>query len=384
MMMRGLSFRRAFTLLELLVAVAVLLVVMVLLLQVTGGVGEIWKSSSGKISAFQNARSAFATVNRTLARATLNTYNDYVNASGAYRTAASSSAFTPVKFARASELHFLSGPASALVPGADAVKNPGQAVFFQAPLGETDESSLGGLNRTLNSCGFYIQYGDADSSLVPAWLQPLFSSTKRFRLMQFVEPTEDLRVYTASAGGGYPAKPSNSSSWLEAFKTPAGAQQPRARVLAEDVCLLVIRPRLAPKDEENAASGLGSSYTDAERGSLLCPNYHYDSRAWQSDAPAGRVPAAGSTITRPELMRNQVPPIVDVAMVSVDRRSLARFDQSGANPPAELQVPGTLFTDSSKLEADLAAFSTQLSNAKIRHRVFRTSVEIQGSKWSNN
>jgi uncharacterized protein (TIGR02599 family) len=377
-------FQRAFTLLELLVAVAVLLVVMVLLLQVTGGVGEIWKSSTGKISAFQNARSAFSTVNRTLARTTLNTYNDYVNAVGANRTAANANTFAPVKFARASELHFLSGPSSVLVPGADAVKNPGHAVFFQAPLGETDDAQLGSLSRTLNSIGFYIQYGDADHSLLPTWLQPLFSTTKRFRLMQVVEPAEKLKIYTASAAGGYPAKPSDSASWLESFRTPPGDQQPRARVLAEDICLLLVRPRLAPKDEEAAAASLGTTYGDADRGAVLSPGYHYDSRAWQSDAPSGRVPAGGSQVTRPELMRNQVPPIVDVVMVSVDRRSLSRFDQTSASPPAELQVPSTLFTDSRNLESDLAQYSSQLSNAKIRHRIFRTAVEIQGAKWSNN
>lgn len=374
--------RRAFTLLELLAATAVLLVVMVVLLQLVGGVGEIWKSSTGKISAFQNARSAFATLNRTLARATLNTYNDYVDASGNYRTtgtSGNSTSFVPAKFARASELHFLSGPAHLIVPNANAQNNPGDAVFFQAPLGETDNNQLTSLNRTLNSTGFYIQYGDADTSLLPNWLQGLFSSTKRFRLVQYVEPTEGLDVYQTVAAGGYPAK-SSGSGWLSPFsanQTSSGTS-PRARVLAEDVCLLVIRPRLAPKDEEAAAALIGGTYEDETRGSILSPNYHYDSRAWQADYPSGRVDS-----NHKELMRNQVPPIVDVAMVSVDRRSLARFDQTSASPPAELLVPSGKFTDSAKFEEDLAAYSSQLSEARIRHRVFRTSVEIQGSKWSN-
>jgi uncharacterized protein (TIGR02599 family) len=83
-------------------------------------------------------------------------------------------------------------------------------------------------------------------------------------------------------------------------------------------------------------------------------------------------------------MRNQLPPIVDVAMVCVDRRYVARLGNSSSTPPAELKVPSTLFTDSSRLDADLAAYSQQLSNANIRHRVFRSAVEIQGAKWSNN
>jgi type II secretory pathway pseudopilin PulG len=61
-----------FSLIELLVAAVIPLLVMVLLLQMTGGAGAVWKSSSGKISVFQNARSAVSTVNRTLGRSTLN------------------------------------------------------------------------------------------------------------------------------------------------------------------------------------------------------------------------------------------------------------------------------------------------------------------------
>lgn len=375
---------RGFTLLELLAATAILLIVMVVLLQLVGGVGDVWKASTGKISAFQNARSAFATVSRTLSRATLNTYNDYIDAAGNYRTSANAATFSPAKFARASELHFLSGPAATLVPGANATSNPGGAVFFQAPMGDTDDPELNRLNRTLNSTGFYIQYGDPDSALVPNWLQPLFAGTKKFRLVQLVEPTEKLEIYNSTAAGGYPAKP-GGSNWLDSFRTPqSDPNKPRARVLAEDVCLLVLRPRLAPKDEEAVAGSLGASFDETTQGSILSPNYHYDSRAWMTDYPGGRVATGGGSLKRSDLMRNQVPPIVDVAMVSVDRRSLARLDQSTSTPPTELQVPSGLFTDSSRFEDDLATYSQQLSDAKIRHRVFRTSVEIQGAKWSNN
>ncbi len=373
----------AFTLIELLVAIAVLMIVMLVLLQITGKVGEIWRSSSGKISAFQNARAAFSTLNLQISRATLNAYNDYVNSAGEGRTATNSGTFIPTQFARASELHFLSGPAAQIVPGADAIKNPGDAIFFQAPLGETDDANLAGLNRALNAMGFYIQYGEADTSLLPDWLKTLFPSNNRFRLVQFVQPTQQLGVYTATATGTYPAA-SGDANWLQAFKTPPGAQQPRARVLAEDVVLLIIRPRLSPADEEAVAGQLGSSYSDATRGSILSPNYHYDSRAWQTGYPSGRVPAAGSILTRPKLMRNQLPPIVDVAMVCVDRRSITRLGNASATPPAELQVPTNLFTDSSKLDDDLATYSRQLSNANIRHRIFRSAVEVQGAKWSNN
>lgn len=364
--------RSGFTIVELLVATAVLTLIMVMLLQVTGTVGSIWKSSSGKISAFQNARAAFGTIRDTLARATLNTYNDYVDASGNPRTAANTASFVPAKFARASELHLIAGPAAEIVPGADAVANPGGAIFFQAPMGDTRDDALAGLNRTLNSTGFYIQYGGTDDRLLPDWLQPLLGSTKRFRLMQFVEPSEALQVYSSTANATY------SAGWLDAFKTPQSSTQERARVLAEDIPLLIFLPRLSAEDEAAAASVVGGGSTVP--GSVLSPNYHYDSRAWQPGYGTGFVQPA----KRVGLMRNQAPPIVDVVMVTVDRQSLARFDQTSATPPAPLLVPGGYFTDSSRLEDDLAAYAGQLAEANIRFRIFRTSVAIKGAKWANN
>jgi uncharacterized protein (TIGR02599 family) len=261
-----------------------------------------------------------------------------------------------------------------VIPGAVSTLNPGHSVVFQAPLGVTDDASLSALNRTVNSVGFFIQYATTDDSLLPGWLQPIFGSEYRFRLVQVVEPTENLKVYDSTKSSNY------TDTWLDAFTTPTTSSNPRARVLAEDVCLLVFRPRLSPKDEESAATQLGEAYTDDRIGTILTPNYHYDSRAWQSGYPAGRV----SPQKRADIMRNQIPPIVDVAMVSVDRRSLARFDPKSSTPPSELSVPAGLFTDASLFEQDLTTYSQQLTDASIRHRIFRTSVELQGAKWSAN
>lgn len=364
---------RAFSLLELLVATAILLVVVTVLLQLIAGIGSIWKSSAGKVSAFQSARSAFTTIDRVLAAAMLNTYNDYVNSAGDPRTPANASNFSPTKFLRASELHFLSGPAADLVPGGSATSTPGQAIFFQAPLGEAVASSLGALGRELNSTGFYIRYGFPDGSLMPNWLQALFGSKKRFRLMQVVEPSDSLQIYASTAAPGY------DTDWLNFTNPPAaGSPQPRERVLAEDVSLLVIRPRLPPEDEKASAGVLQETFSESSMGSLLSPDYLYDSRAWEPGY-AGGITVSG----RRDLMRNQVPPIVDVAMVALDRRSLGRFTFA-ADPPAELLVPAGLFSDSSKLEEDLTAYGQQLSAAGIRFRIFRTSIRLQGAKWSNN
>jgi uncharacterized protein (TIGR02599 family) len=214
--------------------------------------------------------------------------------------------------------------------------------------------------------------------MYPEWLKPFLGGTKRFRLVQLVEPAEKLKIYASTGSSSY------DLAWLQPFAAPQAASRLRARVLAEDVPLLVIRPRPAPEDEKAVAPLLGETYNDSQPGSILCPNYHYDSRAWQSGYPASqRVKATPSASARVELMRNQVPPIVDVTILCVDRRSLGRFDQGGATPPAPLQIPAGFFTDSTKFEADLAAYGKQLSDSGIRYRVFRSSVRIQGAKWSN-
>ena len=370
---------KAFSIVEVLVATTILLVMLVMLLSITGALSTLWKSNAGKITASQNSRAAFSTIARTLSRATLNTYNDYVDSSGAYRNAENTASFDPDRFARASELHFVAGPASQLVPGADGVENPGHAIFFQAPLGETEVGDLDSLDRTLNSIGFYLQYGLPDDRVLPSWLGSLLGSTKRFRLVQIIQPTEDLEIYSSTAGSPY------SLNWLDPFSAASSLTALRPRVLAEDVSLLVLRPRLAPEDEAVVADDVSVDYDDSKLGAVLSPNYHYDSRAWQTGYPSGSgVKAISGGEERSEIMRNQVPPIVDVAMVSLDRSSLARFDQSGSAPPSELQVPSDLFTDASRFEEDLDAYEKQLSEAKVKFRVFRTSIEIQGSKWSNN
>ncbi len=367
---------------------SILLLVLVVLLQVTGKIGEIWKSSVGKISAYQSARSGFATITRTLARATLNTYNDYVDAAGTFRDPNNPNAFVPVKFLRQSELHFISGPTSQILTNATTVLNPGHAVFFQAPLGETATPAYSSLERTVNSVGFYIEYGSADdASVLPAWLTPFFTKPKRFRLMEAVQPTEKLGIYKTTSNASYTAM----IPWLDDFKI-AKSTPVRTRIIAEDVFLLVLRPRLAPKDEETLAGSVvpkiqyntDPSQSNYNVGSILSPNYNYDSRAWQTGYPPGTRAASGKVtdVRLIPVMRNQAPPIIDVIMVCVDRRSLARFDFSGATPPAPLQLPAASFTDSARIDTDLTAYAKQLSDLHVRFRTFRTSIDVQSAKWS--
>jgi len=218
---------------------------------------------------------------------------------------------------------------------------------------------------------------------MPNWLESFFGAKYRFRLLEFAQPTEDFSVYSSTA------KPSYNLDWLNPFSAPGSVSQPRARVLAEDVVLLVALPRLAPKHEAELATKLGISdysLTNSDsRGTLLSPNFHYDSRAWQSGYPAGeRVKANSDGLVLAEVMRNQVPMIVDLLMVSIDANSVERFDWAAGAPPAVFQVPTDAFTDAARLKTDLEAYTKQLTDANIRFHVFQTAVPIETGIWEIN
>jgi len=388
--------RGAFTLIEVLVASVILLIVIFVLFQVMASMSSISNSSSGSIANFQAARSAFTTINNELARATLKTYLDYINDPtknnppfGQFRTTLTSAQqqlFVPSGFARASELHFISGPATQVIPsGATAVNNPGDAIFFQAPLGviaSANSSTDKYLQRVLNDVGFYIQYSSLSSSVLPGWLSTFFGGTPhyRYRLVECVEPAEQLSIYSAETMTG-----NYSLSWIpgtSASTFPVTTGTYNEGVLAEDVILLLFRPRLEPLDEQVAAGKVGTAYNATTQNSIISPNYVYDSRAWQPNYPYSGTAVESTSYAL--LMRNQLPPIVDVAMLCVDPNSFVRLHGSAqSTPPAVLQPPAGLFVNSANLDADLAAFGQQLSAKHIRYKIFRSSVQMQAAAWVN-
>ena len=74
--------QRGFTLLELLVAMAVMALLMVVIGSMFSAVSKSWKSSSGRAASFAAARAAFEAMSRNLSQATLATYLSYADSSG--------------------------------------------------------------------------------------------------------------------------------------------------------------------------------------------------------------------------------------------------------------------------------------------------------------
>jgi len=377
----------AFSLVELVVSMAVLLVIMLLLTQATDSMLKLWRDSDERISSFQGARAAFERIGTSLEQATLQPYFDYVNASGDTRSqhaaTASGTPFRPVRYARMSELHFLAGHSANLIPEGSRTLTPGHTVLFQAPLGNTEITSYRKLDHLLNSAGFYVEFGD-DSPNWPDFIQNLASDAQghAYRLVEWTQPAELLDVYNQTARPDY-SRDWFSDTFLAPPSTAASNLQTAPRVIAEHVPLLVFLPKLARGEEAKLE---GVAYQENLAGTYLCPNYEYDSRAWQQGYP-GNISGNLGGIPRTQLMRNQLPPLIDVVMIVVDSRDARRL-QTGTTPPAELAVPASLFQNAQQnaenlFEQDLDTYVQQLIDASINFRMFRTTVTLKGAKWSN-
>jgi len=310
----------AFSLLELLVAMVVLVLFLGILLSASNQSGVILQRANNQARAYQSARFAFDLITRTLSQSTLNVYYDYDDPG------------EPAAYIRKSDLHFVID-----APPLDSFEQ-GNAIFFQAPLGRTgDVANYGGLPGLLNAVGYYVTYGK-DPGL-PPFLQAL--DRNRFRLMQYLDPSEDLGVYSSIA-----------KQWFS--KT---ALQNHSSVIADNVILLLFWPRLSEAEDP-----IGNSLSD---------NYLYDSRL-----PAA--PAAQKITT------HQQPPLVEVTLVAIDESDANRLpDQS--TPPIEItEALEDLFQKSTRNDyaSDLASLEGRLAAKGIGYRVLTRTVALRESKWT--
>lgn len=326
---------RAFSLIEVLVSMAILSMLMAIIFTLTNEVSKAWKNTATKIEAFQGARAAFDTITRKLSQSTLNVYYDYYDSAGNSATESGYSG-TPTKYGRKSELHFISG--KALAPGQIT-----HAIFFQAPLGLSQKSDFSGMDNLLNECGFYIEY---DGEKVPAFLTGVLPQRPRYRLMEFVRPTEQMTVYQNST----------NTKW---FTDPLAAFVRPVHVLADNIVALIIVP-LRAKEEPSATT--------------LAPQYEYDSRTkWSGGG------------TQPATMHS-LPPVVQVILVAIDETSALR---SCTGDTAPFDFMADLFQKATNLESDLETLSNRLDGkdgspwGRLNYRVFRANVPLASARWSD-
>ena len=323
----------AFSLIELLISLAVLSVLVVLAASLIGAIQDVWKRSSARTEQFRSARQALETISVRLSQATLNPYwVVQTNASG-----------VPVRYERQSDLRFLTGQASTLT----VLAQPGSALFFQAPTGYS-ANSTSRLDAALNTWGYFVEYG-SDAGLRPAFLTSTsVPARNRFRLMEFLDPSDELQVFKNTSGNStYTGREwfSTPLTKLDTDGTPKNRQ-----VLAENIVALVVLPRLSSMEDPT--------------GIALAPGFTYDSIIVKTD---------------PKLNpRHQLPPIVDIAVVAIDEQSARRINwdtKPDFGASALFQIP-------SNMEADLEKLRSNIAAQGLSARVFRTSVPISAARWS--
>lgn len=365
--------RDAFTLVELLVSVAVIAVLMLVLTQVLSGTQKAWGHAKARTEEFREARAVFEAIAARLSQATLNSYLGY-------KMDATSG--QPLLYQRQSELHFVCGPSATLLGAQQPCS--GHAVFFQAPLGESLQSSTSGtvspegLENLLNGWGWYVTYG-TDLPRRPGFLEAsaVNPERKRFRLMEFRQATEKLSLFRSIT----PKAPASSTPapavvmpqpWIEVQTSRDELYQwfrselaSNSEPLAENILALIIQPVLP------TMTGAGGVDT------TIAPNYIYDTRRHQWP----------DVTTLAEECRHQLPPMVRLTLVALDEGDWGKLDTPAADALADKlrELTNTsCFTTASKYEEDIKKLETELVNLRLTHRVFSTTVQIPAAKFQTS
>ena len=330
----------------------VLTIMLVLLTRLTSSLQSVIARTTSSVDAFKEARNAFETMTRRIGQATLNSYDDLnPNTSGS------------TSYVRASELRFVSGDAGTLIAGTTYPGSayPTDAIFFQAPLGFTLTQNAS-LTQLLNTCGYFIQWG-SDKNLRPAFLPNSIAYRYRFRLMEVLEPSENLQIYNKTSGPST-TTPVRSKSWYytayDWFQYPILNETPApVHVLADNVVFLAILPIVAPQNATNPAGGAADGTSQD-----IAPSYLYDT---------------SPTLTNPPpYQQNQIPPMVYIEMIAVDEPSFSRYELgNGTTIPTNLGLSGILSNASyTQRQSDVMQVTNALTAAKINYRVFSIAIPL--------
>lgn len=307
----------ALSLIELVVGMAIFTLLLMLLFGIISQTSSTWTNARNQVGSFQSVRLAFNLLTRTLSQGTLNVYGDYDNPSD------------PKSYIRNSNLHFIID-----APQGDDF-GQGNSIFFQAKLGKSGSTDRG-MESLLNAVGYFVTYGK-DPNL-PDFLAA--SDRNRFRLMQYLEPSEDLTVYSTT-----------DKQWFQKNLMA------NSTVIADNVILALFWPRLSEQEEAS--------------GERITENYLYDSRSKANVLPQ-------------PVSANQLPPLVTVTLVAIDEDVANRLANS-AGPPTEITSCLSGLFKQPKSEAyaeDLAKLEDRLNQARIGYQLFTSTIPLRESKWT--
>ncbi len=315
----------AFSLIEVMVATAILVVIMMIVVSIIGQISSVWRRSSEDIQAFQNARLGYDLITRNLSQALLNTYLDYDNVT------------TPTRYLRKSELAFFCGKAGEDdLPG---TMGTGQAVFFYAPASYTKSAEMyGGMESLLNTCGYYVTF--CQSKSIPGHVSGAANSY-RYRLVQLLVPTEEKNIYDSSMVGTH--------SWFMNYADPSSKM---IQAVSDNIIALIIRP-------QDPAS------TPAD----LSEDYKYDTTLKATDDPQ-------------PVTAHQLPPVMQVTLVAIDEVSARRMERGSQPPEVIANALGGKFKETANYQNDIDQLESALNAAHIQYRIFSSAVPIRESKWT--
>ncbi|MDF1811198.1 MAG: Verru_Chthon cassette protein C [Verrucomicrobiales bacterium] len=350
--------RNGFSLIELLISMAILSVIILLMSSMMDTTSKIWMGARDRTTQFRETRLSFEYFSRNLQQATLNTYWDYYYDSTRTNLPPQNMDETPSRHAPNSELHFLTGQTDKLLGDTERYRT--HAVFFQAPLGYArNYTDMGNL---LNARGFFVEFGD-DQNTLPDFLKDRITPRYRYRLKEFRPPGEDNMIYL-DANASDKKKPVVLDQWYQPGSDLYRGRAPYhelVRTVADNVVALIISPRWSEKEAK-------SRKLNPED---LAPEYRYDSN-----------PSPPTDWTDPA--KHQLPPLIKVVFVTISEKS-ARYlqDRHGSKPPPELEIEAGLFEQAGKLEKDLARFEKHLQESKMEYRIFQSILKLQGAKWTD-
>jgi uncharacterized protein (TIGR02599 family) len=364
--------RRGFSLVEVMVAMAILSVLMLIISQMLGQMQRTWSSSVSKLSHFRDGRRVFDVMKRNLSQATLNTYLRYLYAGGGPNpfspfgsgpNAAEVGNTLPTQYVRFSELQFICGPLRLVMPGASDQRNPGHGLFFYAPLGFSSGPS--NMPSALNGRGYFVEYG-GDGSFRPPFVQGRVSERFRYRLMEYLLPTENITVYDNTLPfAAYTAK---FQQWAEGNVTAW------SRPVADNIVALYVSPTSPVALGGGVVGGAqgGTSGNDGRSG--IAPSYFFNS-ADPSFLGGGVQPAYS----------HQLPPAVELVMVVIDEQSAVNLARTrGDSAPLDLGSLGLFSQGASDagFRQDLQRLQDYMNDQKINFRVFTSTVALRNSRWN--
>jgi uncharacterized protein (TIGR02599 family) len=367
-----------FTMVELLLSVAILSILILMLTNTVSSVQQVVTRSQSQAEEFKESRQAFELMARRLSQATLNGYWGYV-----YQDPKAKNP-VPLYYDRQSDLHYVQEKVATLLPQAGG---NGHAVFFQALLGDTDPTTtygdkIGDLHGLLNCWGFYVSYG-SDLTRRPQFLKDehglaLNPERKRFRLMEFRQPPDQSILFSKTFDINNKKSTSELYKWFRGpFKDPSKTTDSYSVPLAENVLAVVVTPYVYV----TTADSKGVSTTDMRKKQ----SYEYDTRLFQWRGGTGQDVISA---------KNQLPAMLELTVIATDERSYDTLEQQHGVDGAAAKIR-EVFDGLLKLstefapdpnnvqvkEYDVDKIEKRLQALKMNYKIFTTTVSLRASKW---